>query len=71
MKNETKLLKGTGPESLPTAPILRSRFDRLEFAGAFADLGTLIPFVTAYIAVLKMDPLGILLAFGVSMVASG
>lgn len=71
MKNETKLLKGTDPESLPTAPILHNRFDRLEFAGAFADLGTLIPFVTAYIAVLKMDPLGILLAFGVSMVASG
>lgn len=49
----------------------RNRFDRMEWAGAFGDLGTLIPFVAAYIAVLKMDPLGILLAFGVSMVASG
>ena len=50
---------------------LRNCFDRMEWAGAFGDLGTLVPFVAAYIAVLKMDPLGILLAFGVSMVACG
>ena len=43
----------------------------MEWAGAFADLGTLIPFVAAYIAVLGMNPLGILLAFGVSMIACG
>lgn len=43
----------------------------MEWAGAFGDLGTLIPFVAAYIAVLDMDPLGILLAFGVSMIACG
>lgn len=48
-----------------------NRYDRAEWAGAFGDLGTLLPFVIAYIAVLKMDPLGILLAFGVSMVAVG
>ena len=49
----------------------RNRFDRMEIAGAFGDLGTLIPFVVAYIGVLKMDPLGVLLAFGVSMIACG
>jgi len=43
----------------------------MEWAGAFGDLGTLIPFVVGYIAVLHMDPAGILLAFGISKVASG
>jgi MFS superfamily sulfate permease-like transporter len=35
------------------------------------DLGTLIPFVLAYISVMKLDPLGVLLGFGVCMVVSG
>src|SRR5450756_2041590 len=48
-----------------------NRYDRMEWAGAFGDLGTLIPFVVGYIAVLHMDPAGILLAFGISKVASG
>jgi len=48
-----------------------NRFDRMEIAGAFGDLGTLVPFVVAYISVLKMDPFGVLLAFGVSMVVCG
>ena len=48
-----------------------NRFDRLEWAGAFGDLGTLIPFVVAYISLLKMDPYGILLAFGVALIISG
>jgi len=43
----------------------------MEIAGAFGDLGTLIPFVVAYLAVLKMDPFGVLFAFGVSMVICG
>ena len=37
----------------------------MEIAGAFGDLGTLIPFVVAYLAVLKMDPFGVLFAFGI------
>jgi Molybdate transporter of MFS superfamily len=43
----------------------------MEIAGAFGDLGTLIPFVVAYLAVLKMDPFGVLFAFGVSMLICG
>jgi MFS superfamily sulfate permease-like transporter len=43
----------------------------MEWAGAFGDLGTLIPFVVGYIAVLHVDPVGLLLAFGVTKVASG
>src|SRR3970040_2058317 len=46
----------------------RNRFDRMEWAGAFGDFGTLIPFVVGYIGVLKMDPYGVLLAFGIAMV---
>ena len=43
----------------------------MEWAGAFGDLGTLVPFVVAYIAVVKVDPFGILFSFGVAMVACG
>ncbi|MGE5087906.1 MAG: putative sulfate/molybdate transporter [Candidatus Levyibacteriota bacterium] len=49
----------------------RNRFDRLEWAGAFGDLGTLIPFVVAYISLLGMDPYGVLLAFGLAKIAAG
>ncbi|RYF41705.1 MAG: sulfate transporter [Comamonadaceae bacterium] len=43
----------------------------MEWAGAFGDLGTLIPFVAAYVGVLKLDPFGVLFAFGVAMLACG
>jgi len=46
-------------------------YGRMEWAGAFGDLGTLVPFVAAYLGVLKMDPFGVLLAFGGCMVACG
>jgi predicted benzoate:H+ symporter BenE len=49
----------------------RNRFDRMEWAGAFGDLGTLVPFVVAYISLLRMDPYGILLAFGIANIVSG
>jgi MFS superfamily sulfate permease-like transporter len=48
-----------------------NRFDRHEWAGAFGDLGTLIPFVVGYISVVGMDPCAVLFVFGVAMVASG
>jgi MFS superfamily sulfate permease-like transporter len=43
----------------------------MEWAGAFGDLGTLVPFVVAYIAVLKIDPFGILFAFGAALLLCG
>ncbi|MBI4864214.1 MAG: hypothetical protein HY815_28750 [Candidatus Riflebacteria bacterium] len=46
-------------------------YDRLEFSGAFGDLGTFIPFVVAYITINKLDPLGILVAFGVCKIYVG
>src|ERR1700733_8209595 len=48
-----------------------NRFDRMEWAGAFGDLGTLIPFSIAYIAVLRIDPFGILFTFGVAAIVCG
>ncbi len=41
-----------------------NEYNRMELAGAFGDLGTLIPFVLGYITLNNMDPLGILVAFG-------
>ena len=55
----------------PAPARARNRFDRMEWAGAFGDLGTLIPFVVAYIAVVKVDPFGILFSFGLALVAVG
>jgi len=43
----------------------------MELSGAFGDLGTLIPFVVGYITLNKMDPLGILVAFGVFKIFVG
>ncbi|MEW6573619.1 MAG: putative sulfate/molybdate transporter [Bacillota bacterium] len=52
-------------------PPWKNRFDRLEWAGAFGDLGTLIPFVIGYITVMKIDPFGILFMFGILLIACG
>jgi MFS superfamily sulfate permease-like transporter len=49
----------------------RNRFDLQELAGAFGDLGTLIPFVAAYLTVVKMDATGILVAFGSMLMVVG
>jgi MFS superfamily sulfate permease-like transporter len=49
----------------------RNRYDLHELAGAFGDLGTLIPFVAAYVSLLKMDPGSVLLPFGVALVVAG
>src|SRR5215510_3978665 len=58
------------PETVKSQPAT-NRFDRMEIAGAFGDLGTLIPFVVAYLAVLEMDPFGVLFAFGIAMLVCG
>ena len=56
------------PNSTPRPP---NRFDLPEWAGAFGDLGTLIPFVAAYVSILGMDANGLLVAFGVALIAAG
>ena len=48
-----------------------NEYNKMEFAGAFGDLGTLIPFVVGYITLNQMDPLGILVAFGLFKIFAG
>ena len=70
---------GAVAETQVTAPVPwyrrwaigRNCYNPTELAGAFGDLGTLIPFVVGYIAVMKVDPLGILFTFGLSEIAVG
>lgn len=50
---------------------LKNHYDRMEWAGAFGDLGTLIPFAVAYITVVGINPLGLLFMFGVSKILAG
>jgi hypothetical protein len=58
----------SSPRQLAVQRLLRSnRFDRMEWAGAFGDLGTLIPFVVAYLSLLELDPCGVLFSFGLAM----
>jgi hypothetical protein len=43
----------------------RNAYNVRELAGAFGDLGTFIPFLVGYLTVSKMDPVGVLVAFGI------
>ncbi len=60
-----------GPSGWLRRAISGNAYNRQEFAGAFGDLGTFIPFVVAYITINKMDPLGILVAFGLFKIYVG
>jgi len=42
-----------------------------EAAGAFGDLGTLIPFLVGYLTIARMDPVGVLVAFGLFKIVVG
>jgi MFS superfamily sulfate permease-like transporter len=46
-------------------------YDVQELAGAFGDLGTLIPFLVGYITISKLDPVGVLVAFGLFKIFVG
>jgi MFS superfamily sulfate permease-like transporter len=49
----------------------KNLYNKMEWAGAFGDVGTLIPFVVAYITIVKVDPLGLLFMFGISLLIAG
>ncbi len=49
----------------------RLRFDRVELAGAFGDLGTLLPIVVAMIFINKLSPSSVFLTFGIFYLVSG
>lgn len=47
------------------------RFDRVELAGAFGDLGTMLPIVIAMILINGLSPTTVFLAFGLFYILSG
>ena len=47
------------------------RFDRVELAGAFGDLGTLLPIVVGMILINKLSPSTVFLAFGLFYMVTG
>lgn len=53
------------------APRTKNSYNKMEWAGAFGDVGTLIPFVVAYITIVKVDPLGLLFMFGICLLVAG
>jgi hypothetical protein len=67
----SSLPPGAAEASAPSAGGAALRFGRGEWAGAFGDLGTLVPFLLAYITLVGIEPAGMLLAFGIAFVAAG
>ncbi len=55
--------------SIPPASTFR--FDRVELAGSFGDLGTLLPIVVAMILINKLSPTTVFLAFGLFYLVTG
>ena len=51
--------------------IAGNEYTRSELAGAFGDLGTLVPFVVGYVTINGLDPQSVLLGFGLVAVATG
>jgi hypothetical protein len=49
----------------------KNLYNMMEWAGAFGDIGTLIPFVVAYITIVKVEPLGLLFMFGLCLLVAG
>lgn len=52
-------------------PMVKNRYNLLEIAGSFGDLGTLLPFVLSYISILKFNPVSVLFGFGVFNIMTG
>jgi MFS superfamily sulfate permease-like transporter len=57
--------------STPQTTIPKNNYNGLEWAGAFGDMGTLLPFIIGFVAVTKLNPTGILFTFGLSMLLTG
>lgn len=51
--------------------IAGNEYTRAEVAGAFGDLGTLVPFVVGYITLTRLDPQGVLFGFGLVALVIG
>ena len=71
IENRAPASKELGNAVNATTPKTKNLYNKMEWAGAFGDVGTLIPFVVAYITIVKVEPLGLLLMFGIALMASG
>jgi len=49
----------------------KNRFDKMEWAGAFGDIGTFIPFVFGLILLTEIDARGIFFTFGIALLFTG
>jgi hypothetical protein len=60
LDGKTRELEGgsLGHAETVSTPKTKNVYYRMEWAGAFGDVGTLIPFVVAYITIVKMPPAG-------------
>lgn len=58
-------------EETATQERAKNLYGYMEWAGALGDIGTLIPFVVAYITIVGIDPLGLLFMFGLSEIIAG
>jgi hypothetical protein len=68
---QAKELAGGKPSPDAGGVKAKNLYNRMEWAGAFGDIGTLIPFVVAYITIVKIEPLGLLFMFGLCMLVVG
>ena len=66
-------MSGVQTDAVKSAPASTGRlsFSSGEWSGAFGDLGTLVPFLLAYVTVVGIAPSGMLLGFGLALVATG
>lgn len=71
IENSAPVNKEIGNAVNAATPRTKNLYNRMEWAGAFGDVGTLIPFVVAYITIVKVEPLGLLLMFGLALMVSG
>jgi hypothetical protein len=70
-KSQERESEALMPSETANFPKTKNQYNKMEWAGAFGDVGTLIPFVVAYITIVKVAPLGLLFMFGVTLMASG
>ena len=67
----TQAYSGNNPASENPAKIPRLTFNRLELAGAFGDLGTMLPIVIGMMLLNGLSPTTVFLAFGIFYLVSG
>jgi SulP family sulfate permease len=72
-EHDPAVMKGAKAHEEPVAADTndRMRFNRVEFAGALGDLGTLLPIVVAMILINKLSPSVVFLSFGLFYLVTG